>query len=166
MIFPWLFRVFFKLNDFSMHGTFLVIFHDFQSLWEPWYDIVTEAWVAETMGSLNKGKSPDIYGMTTGHLVLASNAMMPVLTSWMNTIFSLCDLPDSLKVGLLTPIFKKKGSSLNSKIYREIIILSKLLESILLKNRALCWEDPEGFTKHSLMNCSLIVEEYIYIYCP
>ena len=37
MIFPWLFR-FFKFHDFSMHGTFFVIFqdfHEFQSLWEP-----------------------------------------------------------------------------------------------------------------------------------
>ena len=29
------------------------------------YDVVTETEVAEAKGSLNKGKAPDIYGMTT-----------------------------------------------------------------------------------------------------
>ena len=39
---PWFFHDysgFIKFHDFSMHGTVLVIFqvfHDFQSLWEPW----------------------------------------------------------------------------------------------------------------------------------
>ena len=46
---PWFFHDysgFFKFHDFSMHGTFLVIFqvfHDFQSLWEPFiYEPVYE----------------------------------------------------------------------------------------------------------------------------
>ena len=134
------------------------------------YDVVTETEVAEAMGSLNKGKAPDIYGMTTEHLVLASDALMPVLTSLMNSIFSLGDLPESLKLGLLTPIFKKIGSSLDSKNYRGITILpilSKLLESILRKRIKPYVERTQnsmqrGFTKHSSpMNCSLILEEYI-----
>ena len=133
------------------------------------YDTVTEAWAAEAMGSLNKGKSPDIYGMTLKHHVLASNALMPVLTSLMNSIFSLCDLPDSHKFGLLTPSFKKKGSSLDSKVYREITILSilsKLLRVYCVKEYSLVERTQnsmwQGFTKHSsLMNCSWILEEYI-----
>ena len=75
---------------------------------------MTGAGVLEAMSSLNKGKAPDIYGITLGLHVLASDALMLVLMSFMNNIFSLCDLPDSLKVGLLTPIFKRKGSSLDS----------------------------------------------------
>ena len=42
---------FFKFHDFSMHGTFLVIFqvfHDFQSLWEP---SVTELQPVESTGT-------------------------------------------------------------------------------------------------------------------
>ena len=38
---PWFchdFSIIFKFHDFSMHGIFSVIFHVFQSLWEPWYD--------------------------------------------------------------------------------------------------------------------------------
>ena len=41
MIFPWLFRGFFRFHDFSMHGTFFLVifqvFHYFHSLWEPCY---------------------------------------------------------------------------------------------------------------------------------
>lgn len=80
------------------------------------------------------------------------------------------DLPNSLKLGLLTPIFKKKGSNLDAKNYRGITILpilSKLLECILrdrIKLHIEATQNPmqRGFTKNSSpMNCSLILEEYI-----
>ena len=121
------------------------------------------------MDSLNKGKAPDIYGMTTGHLVLASDALMPVLMSLINVISSLGDLPDSLKFGLLASIFKKKGSSLGSKNYigtNILPILSKLLE-LLRKSISEPYVErtqnmQPGFTKHSSpMNCSFVLEEYI-----
>ena len=88
--------------------------------------MVTEAELADALSSLNKGKAADIYGLTTKHLLFASDTLLPVLTSLMNSIFCLSDLPDSLKLGLLTPVFKKKGSSLDAKNYRGITILPML----------------------------------------
>ena len=134
------------------------------------YDMVTQAELADTLSSLNKGKAADIYGLTTEHLLFASDTLLPVLTSLMNSIFRLSDLPDSLKLGLLTPVFKKKGSSLDAKNYRGntiLPILSKLLESILrtrIEPNVVRTQNSmqRGFTKHSSpMNCSLILEEYI-----
>ena len=134
------------------------------------HDEVTEKEMEDALSSLNKGKAPDIYGLTTEHLTSASEVLLPVLTSLMNRIFSLGDLPDSLKLGMLTPVFKKKGSNLDAKNYRGITILpilSKVLESILRTRIEPNVERTQnsmqrGFTKHSSpMNCSLILEEYI-----
>lgn len=134
------------------------------------YSPVTNEEVAEALGSLNKGKAADIYGLTTEHLVCAFADLIPVLTSLLDGIFRVGDLPNSLKLGLLTPIFKKKGSNLDAKNYRGITILpilSKLLECILrdrIKPHIEATQNPmqRGFTKiSSPMNCSLILEEYI-----
>ena len=98
------------------------------------YGAVTEQELADALCSLNKGKTADVYGLTTDHLSFAADTLLLVLTTLMNSIFSLGDLPDSLKLGMLTPVFKKKGSSLDAKNYRGITILpvlSKLLESVL-----------------------------------
>ena len=93
-----------------------------------------------------------------------------MLTALLNCIFHVSDLPYSLKLGLLTPIFKKKGSNTDPKNYRGITvlpILSKLLESILregIKPNIDVTQNPmqRGFTKNSSpMNCALILEEYI-----
>ena len=93
-----------------------------------------------------------------------------MLTALLNCIFHVGDLPYSLKLGLLTPIFKKKGSSTDAKNYRGITvlpILSKLLEGILrerIKPNIDATQNPmqRGFTKKSSpMNCALILEECI-----
>ena len=96
------------------------------------YSPVAEDEVEKALNSLNKGKVADI--LNTEHLACASNELIPVLTALLNCIFHVGDLPYSLKVGLLTPIFKKNGSNTDAKNYRGITvlpILSKLLESIL-----------------------------------
>ena len=88
----------------------------------------------------------------------------------MNSIFSLGDQLDSLKLVMLIPVFKTKGSSLDAKNYRGITILpilSKLLESVSRARIEPYIEATQnsmqrGFTKNSSpMNCSLILEEYI-----
>lgn len=86
--------------------------------------------MAEALGPLNKGKAADIFGVTTEHLMFASKASMPVLAALVN-IFKAGNMPRSLKLGLFTPVFKMKFSSLDVKNYRGITILtilSKLLE--------------------------------------
>ena len=95
------------------------------------------------------------------------------LTLLVNSIFQLGKLTDVLKIGALTPIFKKKGSSSEAKNYRGITILpivTKLVE-VILRNRIqpLIEENQNnlqrGFTRHSSpMNCSLILKEVIREY--
>ena len=72
------------------------------------YDAVTDQELADALCSLNKGKAADIYGLTTEHLSYAADTLPLVLTTLMNSIFSLGDLPDSLKLGMLTSVFKKE----------------------------------------------------------
>ena len=79
-------------------------------------------------------------------------------------------VPDSMKLGVLTPVFKRKGSNLDAKNYRGITItptIAKILESVLRERiKPIVLESQNGlqrgFTEGSSpMNCSLILEEYI-----
>ena len=84
---------------------------------------VEEDEVEKALKSLNKGKAADIFELITEQHACASNELIPVLTALLNCIFHVGDLPYSLKLGLLTPIFKKKGSNTDAKNYRGITIL-------------------------------------------
>ena len=103
---------------------------------------------------------------------MAGEELLKYLTLLVNSIFQLGRLTDDLKIGALTPIFKKKGSSSEAKNYRGITILpivTKFVE-VILRNRILLIEENQnnlqrGFTRHSSpMTCSLILEEVIREY--
>ena len=84
---------------------------------------MTEREFRLALKSLNKGESPDIYGVTDKHLFHASHELPPpLLTVLMNNIFAIGIVSDSLWVGVLTPVFKKKGSSQEAKNSRGITI--------------------------------------------
>ena len=87
------------------------------------YSPVAEDEVKKALNSLNKGKVADIFGLTTEHFACAFNELIPVLTALLNCIFHLGDLPYWPKLGLLTPILKKKDSNTNAKNYRGITVL-------------------------------------------
>ena len=120
--------------------------------------------------SLNTGKSPDIYGVTAEHIIHAGPAIIEVLLLIYNAIFQLQTVPDILKIGTLTPVFKRKGSKLEAKNYRGITVLpviAKLLE-LLLRSRLRDIIDrrqnpmQRGFTSHSSpLYCALLIEEFI-----
>ena len=87
-----------------------------------------------------------------------------------NHIFHAGDIPELLKTGVLTAVFKRKGSKNHSTNYRGITILPvicKIIEAILKErisphcDRA---QNPYqcGFTRNaSPMNAGLIVEEFL-----
>ena len=87
-----------------------------------------------------------------------------------NHIFHAGDIPELLKTGVLTPVFKRKGSKNHSTSYRGITILPvicKIIEAILKErisphcDRA---QNPyqRSFTRNaSPMNAGLIVEEFL-----
>ena len=95
------------------------------------------------------------------------------MTAIINSVFSLGNATEALRIGTLTPVFKNKGSSTDASNYREITILptiTKIIETLLrdrVQPRIEAQQNSlqRGFTKHSSpMNCSSIVEETIREY--
>lgn len=94
--------------------------------------------------------------------------MVILLQSIINEIFQQGYVPDLLKIGLLTPIFKNKGSKNDSGNYRGITVLPVVIKVIdtVLKNRT---QPSVKFVQHKYqrgltsgsgpMNSALPVEE-------
>ena len=131
---------------------------------------VTKEEVKKAIKELNKGKAADAMGITAEHFVYAEDSVINSLCLILNKLFESGQVTDSMKIGLITPVFKKKGSNIDSKNYRgitvipiitkvlELVIRAKLKQLILEKQNKL----HRGFTeKSSPMNTALILEEYI-----
>jgi len=124
--------------------------------------------VKSAIKSINRGKSADIYGLTIEHIDNSDDRVIHSLQTLINRIFKDAEVPDALKVGLLTPIFKNKGSRHESKYYRGITVLPvmcKLIDTILKQRILPLIEHSQsplqrGFTAGiSPLNASLLVEE-------
>ena len=131
--------------------------------------ILTEL-VEKAVKSLNRGKAADFFGVTAEHFVHGGKALIDATTETVNSLFRFGKVTEALKIGALTPVFKKKGSSTEASNYRGITflpVITKIMESVLknlihtqIKERQNSLQ--RGFTKHSSpMNCSLIMEEVI-----
>ena len=95
---------------------------------------VTMDELRKAINAINKGKASDIYGLMIEHVVFGGEELAQSILSIINCIFKSGVVPDSLKNGLLTPIFKNKGSRLDAKYYRGITVLPvlcKLIDSII-----------------------------------
>ncbi|MEW8548514.1 MAG: reverse transcriptase domain-containing protein, partial [Candidatus Thiodiazotropha sp.] len=134
---------------------------------------ITVDQVREAVSSLNRGKAADFYGLTAEHFLHGGEAVLGVVTNIVNWLYKFGQLTDSMKIGVLTPVFKKKGLSTEAKNYRGITILptiTKILEAILRKKVGALVEEHQnslqrGFTRNSSpMNCSLILEEVMREY--
>ena len=120
------------------------------------------------IASINKGKSADVYGITIEHVQHAPDCFHAQLLDLINVIFQSGEIPKSLKIGLLTPVFKNKGSSNDVLNYRGITVLpvlEKIIE-VILKNRISTRISQNqsvyqrGFTNGvSPLHAALIVEE-------
>ena len=75
--------------------------------------------VRQAVKKLNTGKAPDAYGVSTENIIYASDSIFVLLAEVYNIIFRLHSVPDVLKLGTVTPVFKKKGSKLESKNYSQ-----------------------------------------------
>ena len=101
-----------------------------------------------------------MYGVTAEHICVQT---------LINNILFNKEIPSSMKLGILHPIFKNKGNCKESQNYRGITItpvLNRLLEAVLkfrIKSVILEKQNPlqRGFTENSSpMNCALLVEEF------
>ena len=72
--------------------------------------------------------------IATAPLIYAGGNMEDLILRLINSILKTGQIPDILKVGLVTPIFKNKGDKNNSTNYRGITVMpaiSKIMETIL-----------------------------------
>ena len=129
---------------------------------------VTEEEITTAIASINKRKSADFHSLTIEHILHVGENIITVLTHILNSIFLEGDIPEVLKIGLLSPIFKNKGSKNDAINYRGITVLpviSKIIEAVIRDRiqpliRNVQNPTQRGFTKGSSpMNAALPVEE-------
>ena len=127
--------------------------------------LVTEEELTTAVASINKRKSADFHSLTIEHIVHAGENIITVLTHILNSIFL---EEEVLKIRLLSPIFKNKGSKNESINYRGISVLpviSRIVEAVIrVRIQPLIhnMQNPtqRGFTKGSSpINAALPVEE-------
>lgn len=124
--------------------------------------------MTKAIASINKGKSADYHGLTIEHIIHAGEELQELLRSIINDILQHGTVPETLKKGLLTPVFKNKGNRQQATNYRGITVLpviSKIIETIIkfrttstvlqVQNKT-----QRGFTAGSSpMNSALPLEE-------
>ena len=76
--------------------------------------------IAKAIRSINGGKSADYHGLTIEHIINAGKDIKKLLLLITNEIFRQGRIPETLKAGLHTPIFKNKGLKTQATNYRGI----------------------------------------------
>ena len=71
----------------------------------------------------NNFKAADAMGITADHFVYAEDLIIDNLCLIINKLFESGQVTDSMKISLITPVFKKKGSNIDSKTYRGINVI-------------------------------------------
>ena len=101
---------------------------------------VTTNALDKAIKSINKGKAADIYGLTIELILNAGKEAVIYLLVLIIHIFHTGDIPEPLKTGVITPVFKRKGIKNYSTNYRGITILPVICKIIgtLLKE----WTSP------------------------
>ena len=95
--------------------------------------VVTRDELKEAIKEINTGKSEDIYGLSIENIIYAGEEFLHHLLDLINNIVAQDSIPELVKVGLLSPIYKNKGDKNDSNNYRGIVVLPiicKLLDHI------------------------------------
>ena len=124
--------------------------------------------VQKAVNAMNRGKAADKYELTIESIQFGGDSLLGMIHDIIILIFKEGLIPEILKVGLLSPVFKNKGSIFDVKNYRGITILPvicKIIETIL-KFRIQPQTDKvqcslqRGFTKKTApLNAAFILEE-------
>ncbi|CAC5412369.1 unnamed protein product [Mytilus coruscus] len=69
---------------------------------------VTSEEITKAIRSINKGKSADYHGITIEHIIYAGSDTEKLLVPLVQCIFKHGSISETLKMGLLTPVFKKQ----------------------------------------------------------
>ena len=116
--------------------------------------------ITNAIRSLNKGKSADYHGLTIEHIIYAGSDMEKLLVALVRCIFKHGSISKSLKMGLLTPIFKNKGTRQQAINYRGITVLpviGKIVETVIKCRTNNCVLETQnkrqrGFTSRVISN--------------
>ncbi len=79
------------------------------------FDPVQSEQVRKAVLSLNRRKATDAHGVTAEHFVYGGEELIETVKEVINKIFAMGKVPDSMKLGILTPVYKKKGSKNDAK---------------------------------------------------
>ena len=69
----------------------------------------SEKELEKAIRSLNSKKAPDVYGLTAEHLKYGGSTLVNYLTELLNNTCKADSTPDLIKLGILSPVFKRKG---------------------------------------------------------
>jgi hypothetical protein len=97
---------------------------------------VTKEQCNTIISHLKQLKAADVYGLSAEHLQYAHSDISIIIAHIINRIIDTSEVPAILKIGLLTPVYKKKKSILNPDNYRRITVtalLCKVLEKIIIE---------------------------------
>lgn len=86
--------------------------------------------ISTAIKSINTGKAEDILGMSIENILFAGNEFLNHLCTLINYIFSNRLIPDVIKTGLLSTVYKNKGNNHQSKNYRGIVVLPVFIKII------------------------------------
>ena len=130
---------------------------------EPTYEEINTA-----LSVMKKGKASDVFELTVENILYGEDELLYIIHKIIVAITREGHIPDLLKTGLLTPIFKNKGSKLHVINYRGITVtpvVCKIIESIMKNRLRPKWDQQQsplqrGFTKNSApLNAAFILEE-------
>jgi hypothetical protein len=96
---------------------------------------ITTSRIAAYISRLKDNKAPDEYGISAEHLKLAADTVAPIIQTLIEKIVADGSIPEQLKNGIITPVYKNKGSSKMADNYRRITVTSmigKVLELVMV----------------------------------
>ena len=95
---------------------------------------VTNKETTDVVRSLNRGKAPDVYGVSAEHICYGGQQILDIIKTLIHDILFCKEVPVNMKLGVLNPIFKNKGNCKESQNYKGITItpvLARILEATL-----------------------------------
>ena len=119
---------------------------------------ITPEQVKTAIKSLNTGKAADYYGITAEHFLHGGEAVIQVMTHIINSVYKVGRVTDAMKIGTLTPVYKKKGLSTDAKNYRGITVLpvvTKILEAVIRDQKQPIIDYSRTVFKEDLQNTPL-----------
>ena len=136
----------------------------------------TELEIKEVISKLKSGKAAGIDQILNEYIKSTANIVMPLYVSLFNKILDTGTFPEDWTLGMIVPIFKKKGNIDNCDNYRGITLLScfgKLFTNILntrlltfCERNDILRENQAGFRKnYSTTDHIFVLKHIVDLFC-